>query len=86
MRRVYEFECVHTVTYAEHCVGHKGRGSVLYSVYEQAHNTLSAVACSQLRPKGFLASKKNCAQKNLEPNSIFGNGFLEIEKLVLRFH
>ena len=20
MRRVYEFECVHTVTYAEHCV------------------------------------------------------------------
>jgi hypothetical protein len=37
-------------------------------------------------PKFPLRRKKNCAQKNLEPNSIFGNGFLEIEKLAARFH
>ncbi len=37
-------------------------------------------------PKFPTQHKKNCAQKNLEPNSIFANGFLEIEKLAARFH
>lgn len=59
---------------------------LFYTAYMSKLITRSPLSRVVSFAKRVLASKKNCAQKNLEPNSIFGNGFLEIEKLVLRFH
>jgi hypothetical protein len=46
VRRVYEFECVHTVTYVTHCVGHKGRGSVFSCSRAKALNALASRICA----------------------------------------